>query len=68
MSERNLYKYREVMRLGCQDLLDLVAAHQMSLHRAWLEATGRPRGHRRAFGFGTHGQRQATNKKRSWWP
>jgi hypothetical protein len=41
MCERSVYKYREVLRLGRDDLIDQVVAGDMSVHRAWMIATGR---------------------------
>lgn len=41
ISERNVYKVREIMRLGRDDLLNKMAADEISVHAAWLDATGR---------------------------
>jgi hypothetical protein len=40
ISERQMHKVGEVMRYR-PDLMDKVAAKEMSVHAAWLEATGR---------------------------
>ncbi|WP_152529651.1 hypothetical protein [Aliihoeflea sp. 2WW] len=43
MSERNVYKHREIIRLGRTDLIERMNAGELSLHAAWLAATGRQR-------------------------
>lgn len=41
ISERQLYKAKEIFALGRGDLMEKVDAGEISLHFAWLEATGR---------------------------
>ncbi len=41
MSERNVYKWREIMRLGREDLLDRMNKGELSLHAAWKLARGK---------------------------